>query len=383
MNHLKYLVDEIGTRAIGTESNHRATQYIRDVFEGAGLYVTAQRFHCPLWTLRNVFIEQGSERFDATANAFTQGCDVTAPTVPISTITELDRADLCGKIAVLYGDVAKERFMPRAFTMFQPERHVSILRRLEEKRPVAIVFVYKQIAQRLSLITDWLFPIPSVTVTPEVGLRLIQNDLPLRIKIDSETTNGYSENVIGRKRNVSGEKRVVLCAHYDTHFESPGAMDNGSGVAVLLALAQAFARKDLDINLEFIAFSGEEYAALGDQAYLDSQPDFDSIVAVVNIDGVGQALGNTTVTTIGTSEHVTANIRAIAEEFPGVTWVDPWYASNHTTFVFQGVPAIAISSLGVENLIDGPQDELKWVSEDKLEEAARLVLRIVESIRDR
>lgn len=51
---------------------------------------------------------------------------------------------------------------------------------------------------------------------------------------------------------------LVIGAHYDSVFGSPGANDNGSGVAALLALARRFAGKPAGQTLRFVAFPNEE-----------------------------------------------------------------------------------------------------------------------------
>ena len=51
---------------------------------------------------------------------------------------------------------------------------------------------------------------------------------------------------------------VLIGAHYDSVFGSPGANDNGSGVAALLALARRFAGKTTQHKLRFVAFVNEE-----------------------------------------------------------------------------------------------------------------------------
>jgi Zn-dependent M28 family amino/carboxypeptidase len=51
---------------------------------------------------------------------------------------------------------------------------------------------------------------------------------------------------------------VVVGAHYDSVFGSPGANDNASGVAGLLALARRFAGKPTAQTLRFVAFVNEE-----------------------------------------------------------------------------------------------------------------------------
>jgi Zn-dependent M28 family amino/carboxypeptidase len=51
---------------------------------------------------------------------------------------------------------------------------------------------------------------------------------------------------------------VLIGAHYDSVFGAPGANDNGSGVAAVLALARRFAGKHLPQTLRFAAFVNEE-----------------------------------------------------------------------------------------------------------------------------
>ncbi|NUQ61492.1 MAG: M28 family peptidase [Pirellulales bacterium] len=54
------------------------------------------------------------------------------------------------------------------------------------------------------------------------------------------------------------EEIVVIGAHYDSVTGTPGANDNGSGVAALLALARRSAHRKADRTLRFVAFANEE-----------------------------------------------------------------------------------------------------------------------------
>lgn len=54
------------------------------------------------------------------------------------------------------------------------------------------------------------------------------------------------------------EAVVVVGAHYDSVTGSPGANDNASGIAALLALARIFAGRETDRTLRFVAFVNEE-----------------------------------------------------------------------------------------------------------------------------
>ena len=56
----------------------------------------------------------------------------------------------------------------------------------------------------------------------------------------------------------AGQEILLIGAHYDSVFGSPGANDNGSGVAATLALARRFAAKKTKHTLRFVAFVNEE-----------------------------------------------------------------------------------------------------------------------------
>src|SRR5699024_10413785 len=47
-----------------------------------------------------------------------------------------------------------------------------------------------------------------------------------------EVKNGKNINVLFSPENVKSDK-IIICAHYDTMFNTPGAYDNSSGAAIL------------------------------------------------------------------------------------------------------------------------------------------------------
>ena len=51
---------------------------------------------------------------------------------------------------------------------------------------------------------------------------------------------------------------ILIGAHYDSVLGSPGANDNGSGVAALLELSRLFKEIPPEISLRFVAFVNEE-----------------------------------------------------------------------------------------------------------------------------
>jgi len=72
-------------------------------------------------------------------------------------------------------------------------------------------------------------------------------------EVRGQACHNIEAEIPGTRPNV-----VLIGAHYDSVFGSPGANDNGSGVAALLALARRFAGKPAQQTLRFVAFVNEE-----------------------------------------------------------------------------------------------------------------------------
>ncbi len=78
------------------------------------------------------------------------------------------------------------------------------------------------------------------------------------------------ENIIARLKGSSGGKAVLLVSHYDSTPLSPGASDDGSGVATLLETARALAAgPPLKKDVVFLFTDGEEAGLLGARAFVN------------------------------------------------------------------------------------------------------------------
>ena len=66
-------------------------------------------------------------------------------------------------------------------------------------------------------------------------------------------------NLIAQRQGATRPNEIVVIgAHYDSGLGTPGANDNGSGVAALLELAKRFSKSDLHRTLRLIFFVNEE-----------------------------------------------------------------------------------------------------------------------------
>lgn len=97
---------------------------------------------------------------------------------------------------------------------------------------------------------------------------------------------GQVENVVARILGTDSSGAVLLMAHYDTVQPSPGASDNGTGVAVILEVLRALQSEQPLKNDVIILFTdAEEYGTLGAQAFVSEHPWMKDVAVVLNIEG--------------------------------------------------------------------------------------------------
>ena len=119
----------------------------------------------------------------------------------------------------------------------------------------------------------------------------------LRTRRDSYETGGQPCHNI--EAEISGSEQgspppiIVIGAHYDSVVGSPGANDNGSGVAAMLALARRFASAKPKQTLRFVAFVNEEppyflSGEMGSQVYARRCKERgDKISAMISLETIG------------------------------------------------------------------------------------------------
>ncbi|MEM0493181.1 MAG: M28 family peptidase [Candidatus Thermoplasmatota archaeon] len=118
-------------------------------------------------------------------------------------------------------------------------------------------------------------------------------DMGLDVEYHNWSYDGFkASNIIATIPGMRAynNETYVLCAHYDTTPTSPGADDDGSGVAALLSIANVLRSRSFNYTICFIAFSGEEVGTYGSFSYArDAYRRGDNIVAVLNADMIGYA----------------------------------------------------------------------------------------------
>ncbi len=378
--HVRKLAVEIGSRPIGSTANLAAADYISDVFIRSSLSIERQSISCPDWSAEQTSLTLDGEQLEASANTFSPAGDIAAETLPVCTPAELELAAMTGRILIFYGDMAQGELASKG-GIYVSDRDRRILQILEERRPAGIITINPTIHARWRLIEDLDLDIPSVTVSARSGLKLLKNPGEMvHMRVVSRRLASHTDNVIGRRPGQILD-RIVLCAHYDSKVDTPGAYDNAAGAGVLLSLAEVLSRSSHRHTLEFVAFTGEEGAGMGDMEYARSTgAGFEHITAAINIDGVGPFTGTTTVASFVVSDGFDALIDDTIRNHPGVIRVDPWPASDHYIFYSNGVPSVALTSRGIRDIFHTLSDTIEWISADKLSEAVQLALEIFEEL---
>ncbi len=192
----------------------------------------------------------------------------------------------------------------------------------------------------------------------------------LRIQLEPQAQS-QSWNVIGYLPGTDPRQRqrtIVIGAHYD-HLGAnaagqvwPGANDNASGVAGLLALAQFFAQPEHrpQRSLCFVAFGGEEHGLSGSLAFCRHPPLNPSHMdAMLNLEGIGLG-GNQELWVLGSSSQAEfAKLLQVQASVLGLRLHRDeeanFDASDHVLFYRLGIPVLAFHTQA-DSAYHSPQD---------------------------
>lgn len=190
----------------------------------------------------------------------------------------------------------------------------------------------------------------------------IATGITMELRAGGRARRFVSSNVIGVVPGRHPERRmetVVYTAHYDHFGIGPaidgdsiynGAYDNASGVALLLEIAEAFARLTprTERTVMFLFTTAEEAGMLGAWWYTRHPVlPLDRTVAALNIDGANlwgetedvSAVGleRSTLGTVFEQHAASLGLRVEAERAPDRGF---YFRSDHFPFAYAGVPAL-------------------------------------------
>jgi len=378
--YLKKLCLDIPQRLVGSEGNRQATSFFQKIVQDFGWVVESTPFQAMDWQDGGADLLVDGEKSQIFPSPYSKGCSLESYLIAAGSVEELEKIDTGGKLLLLHGELTKEQLMPKNFVFYNPEEHKQIIALLEKKEPGAILTATSRNAALAGgvypfpLIEDGDFQIPSVYLTEEEGEKLLLKVGQVgNLRSDARRiqTDGY--NLVARK-GQDQNKRIAISAHIDAKINTPGAIDNATGVIVLLLLAEKLMDYQGDMMIELLPFNGEDYyAASGQMIYLDqNQGRFEEILLNINIDGAGFHEGPSAFSPFNLSEETQQSLDSVINSMDDIDEGGPWYQGDHSIFLQQGVPAIAVSSkwflenIDSQELTHTPKDHPAIVNCDKL-----------------
>lgn len=386
-SYLKKLCIEIPGRAVGTEGNRMATKFFRDELGNLGWNMDILEFEAMDWDNGGATLHCDEQYFDVFVSPYSLGCSITAELVSAENIEQLEKIDCNGKILLVLGELTKEQLIPKNFVFYNPEEHQRIVARLERCGASAIVCATGHNgalaggAYPFPLIEDGDFNVPSVYMKDVDGVRLKEFvGRKVSLHSDSNRLFGKGYNVAGKKGDC-GSGKIVISAHIDAKKESPGAIDNATGITVILLLAELLKDYHGKYGIELVAFNGEDYYAVpGQMMYINAnQYTFNDIMLNINIDGAGFKEGKTAFSLFDLPENFQKIAIQILKDNPDIVEGPQWPQGDHSIFVQYGRPAIAVSSdwfirnMESQQITHTPKDNLSIVDMEKVVGAAAAI----------
>jgi Zn-dependent M28 family amino/carboxypeptidase len=217
------------------------------------------------------------------------------------------------------------------------------------------------------------------------GFKAIDLKLKASASLENDINKTDSKNVVGiLKGKTRPDEYVLYTAHWD-HLgrckPAPdgddicnGAVDNATGTAALVALAEAHVKAGApDRSIIFLAVTAEESGLLG-SAYYAQNPIYplSKTVGGVNMDAFGMAGPAKNVIVVGKGKsQLDRYLEAALTEDGRVAEAEPtpekgyYYRSDHFSFAKLGVPMIYFE--GGEDLVDGGREAGEAISKDYTE----------------
>ncbi|HOY31571.1 MAG TPA: M20/M25/M40 family metallo-hydrolase [Bacteroidales bacterium] len=240
--------------------------------------------------------------------------------------------------------------------------------------------------------------------TIDSTLKPLKMELPVtvkaKIKIDQKTE--VTSNVVAMCMNrQKSDDYIIIGAHYDhlgmggknsgsrspdTNAVHNGADDNASGTALLLEMANYYAKSGhkTKYNIIFVAFSAEEMGLLGSSWFVKHLPvEKEKIKLMLNFDMVGRLNVLKTLSVGGTGTFPDAekivNQNVDTAILKIVFSKEGYGPSDHASFYADSIPVLYFNT-GVHQDYHMPSDDADKVNCNGLQSIAGFVIKIIDDI---
>lgn len=182
----------------------------------------------------------------------------------------------------------------------------------------------------------------SASAGKELGELCARGEVQATLKAGGRPYQATCANLIGELGDAGPQREIIAtCAHLDGFFNSPGAIDDLTGIIAITEIARALApyRKHFPRALHMIAFTGEEQGYAGSKQYVrEHAAELDRIRFLYSLDCLFESTAKG-VGVIWSPETRALIAQALATQ-PEIEVRDIFaMSSDYLPFMLQGVPA--------------------------------------------
>lgn len=378
-------------RPVGTAANNEVIEFLEARLIKLGYSMQSFPFDCVTWESGKSTLNINNMSFNIEPSPFSEPFTGNGKIVIVKTLEELQNGIYSDSILILSEKLTQNPLSPKNYPFYYPDEHKNLITLLEHKAPKAIIAATGKTLlngyEPFPFFEDGNFLIPSGNIKKQ-SLQDIESairiDRAARLTIRSNKTPTRSRQIVATKKVKKPMGKIIFAAHMDSKYNTPGALDNAAGVAVLLKTAEALRTTAYDIDI--VPFNSEEYfAASGELKYLESlDNESEKIVLMINIDSPCHEGAKTAVSLYNFNEDLHEVLGKVIESNHYIVLGNEWYAGDHAPFVFRGIPCMAVTSSdffsGALEYTHTPKDTLDTVNLEMIEPTVQCLTDMVYSL---
>ncbi|AKN31527.1 peptidase M28 [Clostridium carboxidivorans P7] len=375
-------------RAVGTAANDEIVNFLENKFKHMNYSIKSLPFECTVWENGKSTLESSNHLFQVEPSPFSEPFKGSGKLIMAKTVEELEDIDCNGVILLLSGKLTESPLQPKDYPFYYPEEHKYLISLLERKKPRAIIAVTGQNPlsgqNPFPLFEDGNFLIPSGNINERILSKVEAAGLlgeSVHLTIDSHKRLSKSRQIAALKKAEKSMGKIVIGAHMDTKYNTPGALDNAAGVAVLIKVAEVL--KSAAYDIEIVPFNSEEfYGACGEMEYLkliDNEKD--RIKLMINIDSPCHKGAETAISFHNLNDNISEIINCTIGKSEKIVKGKEWYAGDHVPFIFRGIPCLVVTSSdlfsGALEYTHTSKDTLDTIDFDMVDHIVRYIVEII------
>jgi aminopeptidase YwaD len=364
---IQKLSDTDDARITGFDGEKNAGEYISGKFKEAGFNVEEQPFPVKAYKCSGTEVMiNSSENKIINSKVFTfsketpkEGISAEVVFGDIGSMEDLGKAKVKDKIVLMKR--GGEFFKVKA------ERAASL-------GAIGVIFYDPNNNALIPATLTNLSTIPAVSIL-KTDAEGIKNSLDagkatkVTMKVNSESKDSSSKNIIAtlKSKKKGAVKTLIIGAHYDG-VDTPAANDNASGISTVLEVARVLSKENLDCNIKFIAFGGEEIGLVGSKYYASTlkSEDLKNNVGMINLDMVGRGDTLYVHTGVNAPDSLTADVAVNCISKFGYKYMrNQQDSSDHNSFEPLGIP-VAYFEYGPDNEYHTDGDTIDKIQKEDL-----------------